>query len=447
MRGSLLLLVPSVGAALLACTLSPEPVAGTEAAATSELPLDIDTRSLLHELTARGVRSKSEALALLPKPFKQRFVLVTNTGAIGVASRARPRVVHFTEDARLLVATGGHPLAEDFTANSLEILEHDEATHGYRTHTIEIDPVTGPHLVADDQRCVSCHGAAGKARVVWGSYPDWPAAYGGQLGHDGVDDMGPEELAEFRAFVAVARNDPDYRHLEIHPAANGFYLPTPYGNPNTLFGNVVGNRHAADLYARVAESPRYAKLAYALVADDIRCRLSREVEDYVDRLYDRVGGWDPAFVARRTTTKMYRLLGVDPTADLHLDLTVTTPPPADDWRPGWSYWNAGADYLPALVGVQALAKLVATDATLGELFASQRRRIADLDHFAFHATRAEYLSLTRDTVPAYGDVTGPSIHWTILYPVMNAPTDSYPGEGKKDAVCNHLDAMQRARQL
>lgn len=433
-------------AVVAACNGSPEAVGGEESAATAELPVTLDTQTLLRELTARGVRSKSEALALLPRAFKQRFVLVTNTGAIGMASRARPRVIHFTEDAKLLIATSGHSIDEDITANSLEILEHDDAANAYRTHTLEIDPVTGPHLIADDARCVSCHGEAGKARAIWGSYPNWPAAYGGTHSEEsGSDTMTGDELAAFESFHAQAKTDPDYRHLEIKKTSRGFYLATPYGYPNTLFGSALGNRQAADLYARMKASPLYEKLEYALVADNIRCELSPAVTQYVDRMYN-AQTWDAAFPAQRTATKLYRLLGIDPVKDLHLTLTITSPPEGD-WEPGWFYWNAGSDYLPALVAVQAFARIVANDAPFGELFASKRSRIANLDRYAFHGSRTELLGLTRDTTPSYQDTLGASIHWTILYPVMNAPDASTPGEGKEMAVCSHLDAAQRARQL
>lgn len=426
-----------------ACGSDSAPAGSSESAATApELPVTLDTQLLLRELTARGVRSKSEALALLPRAFKQRFVLVTNTGAIGMASRARPRVVHFTEDAKLLIATSGHSIDEDITANSLEILEHDDATNAYRTHTLEIDPVTGPHLIENDARCVSCHGEAGKGRAIWGSYPSWPAAYGGTHSEEsGADTMTPDELADFHAFHAQAKTDPDYRHLEIHETWRGFYLPTHYGYPNTIFGSALANRQAADLYTRMKASSLYSKLEYALVADNIRCDLSPAVTQYVDRLYN-AQTWDPAFPAQRTTTKLYRLLGIDPIKDLHLTLTITSPPEGS-WEPGSFYWNAGSDYLPALVAVQAFARIVANDAPFGELFASKRERIASLDR-GFHATRTEILGYDEKS---YRDFFGASIHWTILYPVMNAPRNSTPGEGKEAAVCSHLDAAQRARQL
>lgn len=408
---------------------------------SAELPLDIDAHTLFQELARRGVTSKAEALALLPKPFKQRFVLVTDTGALGLSSRARPRVIHFTEDAKLVIATSGFAFDQDPTAHSFEILEHDDTTNGFRTHTIEFE-AGGPKMTENDARCAACHGASGAARPIWGSYPDWPTAYGGTLGDAGVDDMAPDELVEFKAFVAAAKTDPDYRHLEIHTNVNGFVLATPYGNANTLLSNVFGNRQAANLYARMARSPLYPQLEYALVADDIRCDVPADVEAYVSRMYSAYV--EPAgFDAKRMVTKIYRLLGVEATTDMRMAETLLTPV-AGAWEPGWFDWNSGTDFLSALTGFQALARLVATDSTMGTLFATTAARIATVNHDAFHSTRAAYTTLQN---PAYEDATGPSIHWTMLYPVMNPPDDPRaPGEGKKAAVCSYLVDAQRARQ-
>lgn len=446
MRASYLLTALAAFGLVVACGASTPDGAANGAgesgiSASAELPLDIDAHTLFQELARRGVTSKSEALALLPKPFKQRFVLVTDTGALGLSSRARPRVIHFTEDAKLIIATSGFAFEQDPTAHAFEILEHDAATNGFRTHTIELT-ADGPKMTENDARCAACHGASGKARPIWGSYPDWPTAYGGTLGHAGVDDMAPDELVEFKAFVAAAKTDPDYRHLEIHPNQNGFVLATPYGNANTLLSNVFGNRQAANLYARIAQSPLYPQLEYALVADDVRCDLPADVEAYVNRLYSAYV--EPSgFDAKRAVTKMYRLLGVEATTDMRLAQTLLTPVEGA-WEPGWFDWNSGTDYLSALTGFQAFARLVATDPGLGALFATTAPRIATVNHDAFHASRAEYVALQN---PAYEDATGPSIHWTMLYPVMNPPDDPRaPGEGKKDAVCNYLIGAQRARQ-
>lgn len=434
--------------ATAACTAASEPSSSGEESvhASPELPIDLDTKSLVRELRARGVRSKTEALALLPRPFKQRFVLVTNSGGLGLSSRARPRVIHFTEDAKLILATSGHAIDQDSTAHQLEILEHDDQTNAYRTHTIEIDPVTGPELVENDVRCEACHGESGAARPIWGSYPTWPTAYGGSRGPQHPDSMTDDELAEFRSFAAMAKTDPDYRHLELRPTSDGYHLATPYGYPNTLYGEAIGNRHAGDLYARMARSPHYASLEYAIVAEQLRCDLSPAVTDFVDGLYG-AQTWPAEYPARRTSTKMFRLLGVEPSTDLHVMNTLADLADPADWEPGWFHWDAGTDYLPDLVTFQAFAHLVAADPTMGALFARTASRIAGVQHLAFHATRSELLALGRDTTPTYGDVMGPSIHWTMLYPVMNPPDDPRaPGEGKQAAVCHYLDVAQQARQ-
>jgi hypothetical protein len=147
--------------ALAACAAATEPTEGTEASvhAAPELTLPLNAKTLTSELVRRGVRTKSDALALLPRAMKQRFVLMKSTGALGVATPDRPRVIHFEEDGRFILASTGHAINENVTANSLEILEEDSVTHQYRTHVISFDSERGATLTEDDQRCKGCHGA------------------------------------------------------------------------------------------------------------------------------------------------------------------------------------------------------------------------------------------------------------------------------------------------
>ena len=111
-----------------------------------------------------------------------------------------------------MLASSGH--AEDGTPDTLEILEEDAITHEYRTHVISFD-ARGAAPTEDDARCTGCHGSP--ARPIWGSYPNWPGAYG-----EHENEITAEERPTFDAFVAMAKTDPDYRHLDIRPTRSGF---------------------------------------------------------------------------------------------------------------------------------------------------------------------------------------------------------------------------------
>jgi hypothetical protein len=412
--------------AVAACAVAADPTEGTEASvhAAPELTLPLDAKTLTNELVRRGVRTKSDALALLPRAMKQRFVLMKSTGALGVATPDRPRVIHFEEDGRFILASTGHAIDEDVTANSLEILEEDSATHQYRTHVISFDADKGATLTEDDQRCKGCHGAP--ARPIWGSYPNWPDAYGAD-----DDKMTPEEHASFDAFVETAKTDPAYRHLEIHPSSYGFYLPLPYGYPNTNINQALGIRWAAQLAERMTKSPHYAELANAVVMASLYCDYSSATEAFIESLY-RANTFEAEnrYPAHRAATKVYRLLGVEPTTDLRVENPLPVPPSVD-YDVGMAPWDAGSDYLTNLIAYPIFSALLKADPELSQLYASQLSKIAYADDITFKGDLTTMMSLTRDSTPTYYDANHFSAYNYVHQPVLD-------GEGKRAAVCARL---------
>jgi hypothetical protein len=445
-----------------ACSLNTGPdvddenAESSEAAATQEITLPINAAKLTQALQSRRIKKKSTALAALPKQLKNHFVLVTETGGLGMASRARPRPVHFTEDARFILASSGHTAAQgDATANAFEIIEWNEATKTFRAHTLELDARTGAKLIEDDTRCVACHGTP--IRPIWGDYPNWPNSYGGSRGHDGVDQMTPEEHTAFDAFVTVAKTDADYKHLEIHESSYGFTLPTPYGYPNTTFTGRLGVRYGEQLGAKLLVSPNLAKLEYALLFESARCYpTSSQVRTFIDTRYTALVASDPAvaakharFPATRTDTKMYRLLGIEPTTDLRVERTVAGIPMGtapNDWEVGMNDWNASADSLPALAEFAVWRKVFATDTTLAAFYQTTRPRFDLLATLSYDGDATTLGSLTSSSALKYSESLFPSLHFSVHYPVMNDATDSYPGEGKRAAICAHLESSQKSRQ-
>lgn len=412
-----------------ACAVAGESDRSSEEAihAAPELTLPLDAKSLTTELVRRGIRSKSDALALLPRALKQRFVLMKSTGALGVATPDRPRVIHFEEDGRFILASTGHRTNEDVTANTLEILEEDAVTHEYRTHVISFEGDHGAVLTEDDSRCKGCHGSP--ARPIWGSYPNWPDAYGAN-----DDEMTPEEHASFDAFVELAKTDASYKHLEIHTSSYGFDLPLPYGYPNTNINQALGIRWAAQLAERMTKSPHYAELGKAVVLSSLYCNYSSGLEQRINRLYSaNTFEAESRYPARRTATKVYRLLGVEPTTDLRVENPVPVPPSVD-YDIGMAPWDAGSDYLTNLIAYPIFSALLKTSPELQQLYASQLTKIAYADDITFKGDLATMMSLTRDSTPTYYNANHFAPYNYVQQPVLD-------GEGKRAQVCATLERL------
>lgn len=419
-----------LGVAACSAVAGPPDSTSAATAASGELSLPLDAKTLAAQLTARGIRTKADALAILPHAMKQRFVLVKNTGALGKASPDRPRAIHFAEDGRFIVASSGHKLTDDATANSLEILEEDPATQTYHMHTITVD-ASGVKLIADDDRCTGCHGTP--ARPIWGSYPSWPAAYGEQ-----DDRMSPDELASFATFTAMAPNDPDYRHLEIHTTPRGFYLPTPYGYPNTAFTEVVGNRWALQLANRMLANARLPRLEHALVAAELQCPDAPAVTAFVDQLYAaNLPPADATYPTTRLSVRIFRLLGIEPTVDFHLETPVIDSPPEGDDNPTNSGFDVGDDYLHNVATTAIMTRVVRNDPTLTSLFAPVQARLDAYDQVTRKADSVAFEALTTTTTPTYEQAVMPAIYWDLQEPVLKTSSAQ---------VCARLAALQIAAQ-
>jgi hypothetical protein len=378
------------------------------AASNAELQLPLTTKAFVAELRARGITSKADALAMLPHAMKQRFVLVKNTGALGVASLDRPRVVHFEETGRFVVASSGHKIDEDLTANSLEILEQDDATQTYHLHTVTIDS-SGVTFKEDDTACKGCHGSPG--RPIWGSYPSWPAAYGSD-----DDNMTPEELAAFATFTAMATTDPDYRHLEIHPSSQGYYFPTPYGYPNAVFGSSVGTRWGYQLAARMQKSPSYTALGRYVVAAALGCDL-RAVEPTINRMYSATSfAAEAKYPAKYAATKVYRLLGVEPTTDLRMENPVPDPPTVD-YEVGYAPYDVGSDYLTNAIAFPLFVDALGKDAALASAYSAKQYAIDGLVKYSVKADVLGIESLGSSTDPPYYEAVLPPFTNYIYRPI------------------------------
>ena len=176
------------------------------------------------------------------------------------------------------------------------------------------------------ESCSECHGAT--PRPIWGSYPRGPHAYQGSLGHDGVDQMAPEERQAFGRFMEAAADSEAYSHLDISVRDKGYRIGIPYNLPNTHFGARLGSRHAAVVFHELRQSPHYAEHAYELLrlSRTSRCRADALVNARVWGAYSQELETSETFretwadsPAGDARTQLYRLMGIDVMEAIRLD--------------------------------------------------------------------------------------------------------------------------------
>jgi hypothetical protein len=390
---------------------------------------------------------------MLPRQLQESFVLVHRSRGLGKASKALPRPIQFSWDAKFMMAYSGHTLALDPTAQSFEIIEYNDTTRAWQVGVIDFSTTgsAAPTYSKDASRCVSCHGPS--LRPIWGEYPNWPDSYGGSLGHSGVDAMSATELAEFQAWAQKAPASPDYKNLKFIKTSSGYRMANDrYGLPNTVFTARLANRFAESAYQRIARSADYVRLRYAmlLASPSMECAIPTDVSDKVRARYSMMLSQNVAFNAAYggqaipgTLAQTYRLTGIDPIKDLRLDLLVNAVPPAVDG----TAWNAGGDSMGRLVEFLVFRQVLQQDSSLRTQFASRLTKIETIYTNSFQ-TDAIGLQAIND-YGTYGslDVLFPFLHFNVYYPILKASYTYYKleqGENRGAAVCGLLTNSARA---
>src|SRR5215472_13431202 len=191
------------------------------------------TEARLRQLLARNpqtgqpVDSVSELVPLLPEELRQNFALVYDSRSPFKASITpeRPRVILFTDDARLVLTfIGDEPAAQ---------------RRAWRPSAAEA-------------KCERCHGA--DSRPIYDSYPLWPGYHGAVLDTFPKDRLRQRDRKNFAAFRAGAANTGAYKDL-IYPEGSPV---TPFLDPrlfNARFGTALNRQR---IYRKLAAGPRFA---------------------------------------------------------------------------------------------------------------------------------------------------------------------------------------------
>ncbi len=144
----------------------------------------------------------------------ERFPKLTTAFALMHTSRSRqaatflqPRVIHFANRGRLLLAYGSIP--SESGAHNVEMIEFNPETSRYDFFEIVFSP--GSLTVErNPEVCSSCH--SNDPHPLWESYPIWPGAYGVR---DRREPTGRVVREKFQEFVASAQNSPIYSLIDV----------------------------------------------------------------------------------------------------------------------------------------------------------------------------------------------------------------------------------------
>lgn len=236
--------------------------------------------------TGRSVNSVAELLPLLPRELRSNFTFVYDSRSPFRASISPefPRVIMFTEDARLVLTFTGDPAKPGFDV--LETLAFDDRAAAFklRFYLLPAAERRSWRPAPEDTDCARCHGA--DARPIFNSYPLWPGFYGSVLDAFPRDRLGFAELAKYRAFLTGAARSEPYRSL-IFPkgSATSPYLDprrtvdgafdievtTMPFLPNTRLGMALTELNRARIYRKLAGSTEFRSNEKRALAELLEC--------------------------------------------------------------------------------------------------------------------------------------------------------------------------------
>src|SRR5215831_3306190 len=253
------------------------------------------TEARLRQLLARNpqtgqpVDSVSELVPLLPEELRRNFALVYDSRSPFKASitAERPRVILFTDDARLVMTFIGDDTQPG--ADLLETMSFDaeQAKFVLNAYLLPAAQRRDWRPSAAEARCERCHGV--DPRPIYDSYPLWPGYYGAVLDTFPKDRLGQRDRKNFAAFRAAAGNTGVYKDL-VYPEGSPvtpFLDPRLFKDttieldpallpflPNARLGIALTELNRQRIYRKLAAEPGFAANEKKMLALLLECRPS-----------------------------------------------------------------------------------------------------------------------------------------------------------------------------
>lgn len=341
---------------------------------TPELSID----GLANFVSEHGIDNVEGLLDAMPPSMTRNYTLMEESGTGRPASVDQPRIILFGSDARFLVALGSH---EDDPQREVADLAELEETGHWKLRSLDFRE-SPPKLSKDDAACAACHGQP--ARPLWGSYLQWPGAYGdGPDRLDGAQARALTRLAETREprdrFAALEFADPFGRRGRAWSGGDFFVLPgRNYPYANTSFSSELSYAIADGVHKRVSQSPYYRELRdellwYSFCEDSTNGQALRrtggegEMRAHLAGLGAKLGVQDDKY---HVEDEIYRIWGVEPDSAMRPDHRAIDPFPTRNT------WNGTNHRVYDLVDLLVLDELRQEDPEIASVLRSPERRTA-----------------------------------------------------------------------
>jgi cytochrome c553 len=251
------------------------------------------TETRLQELLQRNpatglpVDSISELIPLLPRELRENFTFVYESRSpfrSGISPEF-PRVILFTNDARLVLTFIGDERQPGFDLLETMSFDYESATFALHAYLLPAAERKSWRPSPEEARCARCHGA--DARPIFDSYPLWPGYYGSVQDTFPHDRIGQKEAKNYAAFSGAAAKTGVYKDL-IYPAGSPvapFLDPRLFHDntvklepklfpylPNARLGIALTELNRQRIYRKLAAGEGFAANEKQLLAKLLECR-------------------------------------------------------------------------------------------------------------------------------------------------------------------------------
>jgi hypothetical protein len=257
--------------------------------ASAEPFTEISLQNLLKKnpQTDLPVQSIQELVPLLPRELRQNYTFVYDSRSPfhDSISPLYPRVILFTNDARLVLTFTGDPNKPGFDYLESMTFSDKTAEFKFELHTLPAALQRGEKPTALARDCKHCHGD--DPRPINDSYPLWPGFYGSiQDTFPSQSAVGRKEHSNYVQFLQSNAKKGVYEKLfyskdsPVPPYANpANYVPTKIeGNlddfrflPNTRFGMALTELNRKRIYRKLAKSLEFRKRQKEFLAELLDC--------------------------------------------------------------------------------------------------------------------------------------------------------------------------------
>ena len=222
-----------------------------------------DFSAVAQLVRCQDIGSIDELLPRLPQTFRARHSLIYASGSRHGASRAIPRIVMASEDARMIIAVAGD--SSQRNGNLLEAIQYNDSESQFEFHSIDFPQVASPGQrpqvsPKNPTLCASCHRA--QFSPNWESYPLWPGAYGSGA------SAGRDEDTAYAGFAANAARQGRYRALGPFPAD---LLSTDLEGHNHALSQAIGSLNQERVVSGILVQPGYPKAQFAIAGSFLGC--------------------------------------------------------------------------------------------------------------------------------------------------------------------------------